>query len=316
MKNEKISNGVWPVMLTPFKGRDQIDWAGVDALTEWYISQGVHGLFSACLSSEALEMNDANKLALVRRVVDIAGGRVPVVGGVMGVETREKRMEMAQQVVADGAAAAVLTFCDVASEQTSDADWIDEMDRHLEISGGIPMGVYECPWPYHRTMTPLLTEYAALQPQFLFLKETSGNLSEIERKCQSGALSGLKVFSADATTILDAYNLGVSGFSGLQTNLWPALHVALFECRKENPELAARIQAFFCEYDWMLSKSYPASAKQYLKTEYDLPLDSLSFLNNAAVDESDQGWIDQAAEAIRAFHNEVKSAGEPASACC
>lgn len=305
MKNKAISNGVWPVMLTPFKERDQIDWKGLEELTEWYIAQGVHGLFSACLSSEALEMNDANKLALVRRVVEIADGRIPVVGGVMGVETREKRMEMARQVVADGAAAAVLTFCDVAPVQASDEEWIAEMDRHLEISGGVPMGVYECPWPYHRMMTPLLTDYVAQQPQFLFLKETSGDLSEIDRKCRAGALSGLKIFSADATTIGDAYKLGVSGFSGLQTNLWAALHVKAFECRKSNPELTDRLQQFFREYNWALSKSYPASAKQYLKTACGLDIGNLSFLNGAAVDESDQEWIDELAQAIREFTAEV-----------
>ena len=40
--------GVWPVMLTPFDTKGEIDWASLERLVDWYIDAGVHGLFAAC----------------------------------------------------------------------------------------------------------------------------------------------------------------------------------------------------------------------------------------------------------------------------
>lgn len=292
-------------MLTPFSGKGRIDFQGLGKLIDWYIGQGVHGLFSACLSSESLHMTDVQKLALVKHVVEYVDGRVPVVAGVMGVADRARRIDMVQKVVEFGAKAAVLTLCDIVPESASDEQWIEEMEHHLDGLEGCPLGVYECPVPYHRMLTPVLTNYAIRHPEFLFLKETSGNLAEVERKSQAGTASGLKVFSADALTIADALRKGINGFSGLQANLWPALHVKLFECWRTDPELADRLQRFFVEYDWALSRSYPASAKLYLKTAHGLEIESRSFLNGASVGGSDQEWIDELAEAVGQFEREA-----------
>lgn len=300
----KIPDGVWPVMLTPFKGRDEIDWSGLEQLTEWYISQGVHGLFSGCLSSESLEMSNGNKLALVRKVIEVADGRVPVIAGVMGVESREERMDMARTVVADGAAAAVLTLCDIAPEKASDSEWMDEMNRHLAAADGLPLGVYECPWPYKRMLTPVLTEFVTKYPEFLFLKETSCDLAEMKRKRQAGQKSGLKVFSADAQTVRSAYALGVNGYSGLQTNLWPALHVELFECFGSDLGRAEQLQKFFIDYNWVLRRSYPASAKLYQQMANGINIPTTSFLNDAAVSDEDRAWVADVVAAVRELSDE------------
>jgi len=292
-------------MLTPFAGEGRIDLQGLEKLIDWYISQGVHGLFSACLSSESLEMDDAGKLLLVKHVVEYVDGRVPVIAGVMGVVDRERRIDMAQEVVGFGAKAAVLTLCDIVPQAASDEAWIAEMEKHLQGLYGVPLGLYECPLPHHRMLTPKLTDYVARRPGFLFLKETSGELDEMERKSRTGASSGLKVFSADALSIKEALHRGINGFSGLQTNLWPALHVKLFECWQTDPGLADRLQRFFVEYDWAVSRSYPASAKRYLKTAYGLDIKSLSFLNGASVGQSDQEWIDDLTESVGKLEREL-----------
>jgi 4-hydroxy-tetrahydrodipicolinate synthase len=307
MKNERIADGVWPVMLTPFKGRDQIDFKGLEQLTDWYINQGVHGLFSACLSSETLQMRDDTKLSLVKHVIAYADGRIPVIAGVMGVDSRAKRVDMINEILEAGAAAAVLTLCDIAPQVASDKQWIEEMDKHLAVLQGVPLGVYECPWPYHRMLTSELTKYVTQHSEFLFLKETSGNLAEMERKTRMGTDSGLKVFSADAPSILEALRRGLNGFSGLQTNLWPALFVKLFECWQDDPDMADRLQQFFADYNWVVgrSHSYPASAKLYLKTACGLNIESMSFLNDAAVGAKDQEWIDELIWAVSEFTKEI-----------
>ncbi len=305
MKTKQIPDGVWPVMLTPFRGRNVVDWSALKQLVDWYVGQGVHGLFSACLSSEALEMTDECKLDLVKHVIEFADGRVPVVAGVMGVVERSKRVEMVQSVLEYGAAAAVLTLCDIAPQDATDEQWIDEMEWHREQLSGLSLGVYECPWPYHRMLTPALTDYVTRFAEFGFLKETSCDLAEMKRKHDAGLTSGLKVFSADARSIREAYALGLNGYSGLQTNLWPGLHVKLFECYKTDPVLAEKLQTFFVEYNWVLQRAYPASAKLLLKKAHHMELNTLSFLNGASVGEEDREWIDDVVDNVRSFSQRV-----------
>ena len=48
----RFPGGVWPVMLTPFTVNDHVDYDGLDMLIEWYILQGVDGMFAVCQSSE------------------------------------------------------------------------------------------------------------------------------------------------------------------------------------------------------------------------------------------------------------------------
>ena len=44
--------GAWPVMLTPFTEEGKVDYKGLERLIEWYIENGVSGLFAVCQSSE------------------------------------------------------------------------------------------------------------------------------------------------------------------------------------------------------------------------------------------------------------------------
>gem|GEM_PF-3594804 len=36
--NARIPNGVWPTMITPFDEDEQIDYAALQQLIEWYIN--------------------------------------------------------------------------------------------------------------------------------------------------------------------------------------------------------------------------------------------------------------------------------------
>lgn len=285
-----IARGVWPVMLTPFTPEKQIDWNGLERLTNWYIDQGVQGLFAACLSSESLCLSAAQRVELAKRVIGFVGGRVPVVAGVMGFPDALSRAKAAHDLVDAGAAAAVITLCDVVPQADDDNSWIAQI--RLERSGlnDIPLGFYECPVPYHRTLTPALAEAIGDWDNLHFLKETTGNVSEMLRK--KAALPSLRVFSASSGSILEAFAAGIDGFCGLQGNLWPALFVRLFNSHKTRPDEATMIQSFLREYAWMEGRAYPASAKRLLSRAHGLDINPMSFLNHASVSAEDDAWID------------------------
>lgn len=290
-------------MLSPFLEPGEIDWEGYRRLIDFYIKQGAHGLFAACLSSESHFVSATTRVDLVRVAVEHSAGRVPVVGGVMGCSDIIERSEQARAIISVGAEAAVIPLGEVVGVSESDGAWIAEMDRFLDAIPEVTLGLYECPVPYKRMLTDELSKYAAKTGRFAFIKETSGDLSEMRRKLATCSASGLKVFSANDSSILDAYAIDVNGYSGLQTNLWTDLHVKLFECRLSRPDVAQKIQTFLTDHNWVLSKQYPASAKRFLSMRMESGISTLSFLNDSKVVPGDDDWLNE----VMAEYEELKS---------
>ena len=54
---DKFPNGVYPVMLTPFTEQNQVDYAALGKLVDWYIEKGVAGLFADCQSSRCFSFS-------------------------------------------------------------------------------------------------------------------------------------------------------------------------------------------------------------------------------------------------------------------
>ena len=67
------------MMLTPFTRENQVDYDALGALIEWYIQEGVSGLFAVCQSSEMFFLSLEERVGIARYCVQKAAGRVPVI---------------------------------------------------------------------------------------------------------------------------------------------------------------------------------------------------------------------------------------------
>ena len=75
---ELFPDGVWPVMLTPFTDDDKVDFPALKRLVDWYVENGVTGLFAVCQSSEMFFLSLEERAAISKAVVEAAAGRVGV----------------------------------------------------------------------------------------------------------------------------------------------------------------------------------------------------------------------------------------------
>ena len=55
-------------MITPFDSHGHVDYAALEALTDWYVDSGVAGLFAVCLSSEMFNLTDRERLSIAKAV--------------------------------------------------------------------------------------------------------------------------------------------------------------------------------------------------------------------------------------------------------
>ena len=262
--NKNLAGGVWPVMLTPFKDDKQIDWVGLDRLIDWYLESGVAGLFAVCGSSEMYELSDKEQLTLAERVARRVEGKVEVIAtGTFG-GTMQQQADFVRQMAQTGVVAVVCLVNQIAEQSQSDEQWKNNAEVLLKKTDNIPLGLYECPNPYHRVLSPELLSWLVSSKRFVFLKETSGQLDLIKEKICVVRGTSLGFFNANTATLLESLNAGGDGFSGIAANFYPSLFVWLCEHFRDQPGQAERLQQFLREAESVVENKYPTSAKQYL----------------------------------------------------
>ena len=260
-----IRKGVWPVMITPFTDEGEIDLHGLRSLIEFYIENGVNGLFANCLSSEVQELSPTEILTLCRKTIEYADGRVPVATGIPDGSTQELA-DFAERAAAEGADSIVISTNQIAGEQDSDDLWKKEMETLMGLTGNIPLGTYECPVPYKRVLSTDLFKWLAESGRINFHKDTCCDLGQIREKLRVSANTPLRFFNAHLPTLTDSLAAGGDGYSGVDTNFFPELCVWLVENYPSAPDhLVREAELFMGNALKSYGGFYPLSSKLFLQ---------------------------------------------------
>lgn len=272
MKKPNIPDGLWPVMLTPFtEDGSKIDYATLEKLVNWYIDNGSDGLFAVCQSSEMFFLSAEERKEYARFVVKTAAGRVPVVASGHVADDFDTQLRDANEMYETGIDALVLLPNRFATQEQTDDDFIVNMDRFLQkLDPAIPLGMYECPYPYKRVMTPKSIAYCADSGRFCFVKDTCCDMAQIQAKLDAVHNPDFKIFNANCATLLDSMKAGVKGFSGVMANFHPYLYSYLTKHYKDNDPFIQRLQDFVGITSCIECKTYPYCAKIYLH-KYEIP---------------------------------------------
>lgn len=280
-----IPTGVWPVMLTPFNEDRQIDWPCVDALVDWYIDSGVAGIFTVCLSSEMYHLTDDERLALAEGVVNHTNGRVPVVAAGTFAPSIAEKAEFVKRMADTGVEAVVVITCQMAAQDEPDATWQANTEQLLNLTDSIPLGLYECPEPYKRVLTPELLGWTAETGRFHFIKDTCCDLDLIHAKLKAIEGTPLRFFNAEAESLRQSLLAGGHGFSGIAANMYPELFVQM--CHDFKEEDSAALQLLLSVAQGVVDRKYPVSAKHYLRQTGQVAIQSVSRTTDDVIVEHD-----------------------------
>ena len=275
MKNENIyfPGGVWPVMLTPFRRTGEIDFSGLKQLVEWYIEKGSSGLFAVCQSSEMFQMSLEERLQVAEVVVKAAAGRVPVIAcGNISQQVDEQILEV-KKMAETGVDAVILITNQFASEEEDDRLWMERCKEFLkEIPENIPLGFYECQYPYKRLISLENLEECKKMERFYFLKDTCCDMELIQKRLNVLHGSEFKLYNANSTTLLESLRAGAAGFSGVMANFHPELYAYLCSHHKEHQ--MEKLQEFLSIASLIERQYYPVNAKYYLQQFEGLSVDT------------------------------------------
>lgn len=272
MYNKPVAKGIYPTMITPFDRRHRIDEAALGRMMQFYLESGVQGVFAVCQSSEMFYLTLKERVQLARAVVRLNGelaagmGRAPlcVVASGHVSEDLEDQLEEAKQIYDTGIDAFVL----VSNRLDLDRQGDDAFKRHAEalLAGtrDMPLGIYECPYPYKRLLSPELARWCADTGRFLFLKDTCCSLPALQEKIEALKGTAMGLFNANAQTLLPSLKLGAAGFSGVMANFHPDLYARLYQLFCQGDSRAQALQDFLGFAALSERSAYPVTAKYHM----------------------------------------------------
>jgi 4-hydroxy-tetrahydrodipicolinate synthase len=259
-----------PVMITPFNLKAKVDLDAVTQLIDFYLAAGVKGFFANCLSSEMYSISEDERLELTRHIVRYVDGRVPVVGtGSFGLTIADK-VEFTKRIYNTGINAVILITGHYANVEDSDEVLLANFDKMFRLTDNIPLGLYECPAPYKRILTPGVFKHLLDANRIVYHKDTSIDPKKVKEKLDLVKASGshrLEFYDAHTPNAITSIQAGAKGMSAIAGNFYP--EILVWMCNNANdPAKKADVewlQSELSRVDPLIHVAYPMSAKYFLR---------------------------------------------------
>jgi 4-hydroxy-tetrahydrodipicolinate synthase len=164
--------GIVPPAISPLDRDGTPDGLAVARLVDHVLAAGCSGLFILGGCGEGAWLPDAQRGAVIRAFVRAAGGRVPILAGVMLPATAHA-VEAARQAAAEGADALV-----VGSPYYFPVDGAAHR-RHVEAvlaATGLPVLLYNIPQCTHHVLAPEVVAALAGDRRVLGIKDSGGDV--------------------------------------------------------------------------------------------------------------------------------------------
>ena len=227
--------GCGTALVTPFTATGAVDEAGVRRLARRQIDGGVHFLVPCGTTGEAPTLSAAERRRVVEIVVDEARGKVPVLAGAGGYDTREV-VEAAREMRAAGADG-LLSVTPYYNKPTPEG-----LFRHYSAiaeATPLPIVLYNVPGRTGCNIDPATLGRLATIPRVVAVKEASGNMTQICEVVRA-APDGFFVLSGDDALTLPAMAVGARGIISVASNEVPEEMAQMVEAAERGDFAAAR----------------------------------------------------------------------------
>jgi 4-hydroxy-tetrahydrodipicolinate synthase len=257
-----------PVMITPFNLKAKVDLEVVNSLIDFYLAAGVEGFFANCLSSEMFSISEDERLELTKHVVDYVNGRVPVVATGSFGWTIEDKAAFTKQIYDTGVDAVILITGHFAKVDESDDVLLRNFEKMFSLTENIPLGLYECPAPYKRILTPSVFKTLLDANRLIYHKDTSIDLEQVKAKLElTKGHDEFEFYDAHTPNAMYSLQMGAKGMSSISGNFYPEIMVWM--CRNATDpakkEQVAWLQSELTSVDPLIHEAYPMSSKYFLQ---------------------------------------------------
>jgi 4-hydroxy-tetrahydrodipicolinate synthase len=226
---------VGTALVTPFTASGELDEQAVRRLGRRQIDAGIHFLVPCGTTGESPTLTAAEKARIVEILADEAAGRVPILAGAGGYDTKEVIHGVAemQRAGANG----ILSVTPYYNKPT--AEGLYQHYRAIAESTSLPIVVYNVPGRTGVNVDVATLVRLAQIPNIVAVKEASGNVSQMCDICRAVPPDFI-VLSGDDALTLPLMAVGGHGIISVASNEVPAEMVQMVEAAERNDFAAAR----------------------------------------------------------------------------
>ncbi|MGH9856005.1 MAG: 4-hydroxy-tetrahydrodipicolinate synthase [Blastocatellia bacterium] len=288
MANSDRLKGCGTAIITPFKQDESIDESAFRRLVEFQVENGVDFIVACGTTGESVTMSEDEQARVVELTIEASGGRVPVVAGAGGYNTREviEKVHRYERLGAD----AVLSVTPYYNKPTQEG--LYQHYHAIAEATKLPVILYSVQGRTACNIEPATVVRLAGIENIVGIKEASGNIAQIAEVAASIDES-FKLFAGDDTVVLPVAALGGIGVVSVASNLLPrqvsdlchaSIEGRFDEARRLNRQLTPIFKALFIESNPIPVKAALAMTGM-IEEVYRLPLTPMSQSNRAKLEQ-------------------------------
>lgn len=208
--------GAFSALVTPFRN-GEVDEEAYRQFIEWQIEEGINGVVAVGTTGESATLSHDEHKKVIEICIDQVKGRVPVIAGTGGNDTREaiELTSFAKKAGAD-ASLQVTPYYNKPSQQG-----LIEHYRAIAKAAPMPQIVYNVPGRTSLNLLPRTLERLSKEvPEVVGIKEASGDLRQVSEMIEYCG-PNFQVLSGDDFTVLPLLAVGGIGVISVVSNIMP-----------------------------------------------------------------------------------------------
>ena len=227
--------GCGTALVTPFTSEGTLDEPALRWITRRQVEEGIHFLVPCGTTGENPTLSLAERRRVVEIVVEEVAGRVPVLAGAGGYDTREV-VHLAVDMAAAGASG-LLSVTPYYNRPSPEG-----LYRHfsaIAASTELPIVLYNVPGRTGCNLDLATLSRLAAVPNIVGVKEASGNMMQICDVCRAMP-DDFSVLSGDDALTLPVMAVGGKGVISVASNEVPRAMAQMVEAAARGDFVSAR----------------------------------------------------------------------------
>src|SRR5438874_3592269 len=209
--------GCGTALVTPFHQDGSLDEQALRNFVSWQIESGIDFLVPCGTTGETPTLSHDEWLRVIDTTIEVAAGRVPIVGGATSNSTRDA-VEKAQELASRRGVDAILTASPYYNKPTQEGQY--QHFKAIAEAANKPSILYNVPGRTAANIEPVTIGRLAEIPSIAGVKEASGNLTQVAEIC-SAARPEFSVLSGDDAMTLPVIAVGGVGVISVASNEIP-----------------------------------------------------------------------------------------------
>ena len=203
-------------LVTPMKAGGAVDWIALEKLLEWHLENGTHGIVPMGTTGESATLDTDEHLKVIKRTIEVVGGRVPVVAGT-GSNSTGEAIHQTQEAERAGADACLLVtpYYNKPTQEGLYAHY-----REIALATSVPIVLYNVPPRTACDMSATTVARLSELDGIVGIKEACGNAERV-KEIRDLVEEGFVILSGEDAQTRQMLDYGAKGAISVTANILP-----------------------------------------------------------------------------------------------